>query len=127
MAAAAETSCRELASLLFIQRPETVFGRKVRYYTVLFRHAALVPRMAAASLLPLVRCSRPDLVIVSSEGRESYSWRLLLALHSPLAARLLADSSPTDGTISSLALPSVPHAAVQAMLACLARSVGSGC
>ena len=77
-------------------------------------------RMSPPSgLLPLIKCSRPDLILLSSDGQQSYTWRLLLALHSPWVASLLVSSGVTDCGLSCLSLPA-SHASVQALIASLA-------
>ena len=55
----------------------------------------------------LVRCSRPDLVLVSSEGKRISTWGILLAIKSPAMADLLIScSSPQSGLLAiSVPLP----------------------
>jgi hypothetical protein len=78
--------------------------------------------MTRASELPwlgeltaLVRAGRPDLLLVSSEGRRLPTWRLLLGLHSPLLAGLLRAAAPGTAAVS---LPA-PAATITALLAAL--------
>jgi len=75
--------------------------------------------MAGPGLVALIQCSRPDLVLVASDGQQSYTWRLLLALHSPWLSSLLVSSGVTDCGLSCLSIPA-PHTEVQALLASLA-------
>jgi len=70
-------------------------------------------------LLPLIQCSRPDLILLSSDGQQSYTWRILLAIHSPWVGSLLVSSGVTDCGLSCLSLPA-SHASLQALLASLA-------
>ena len=41
------------------------------------------------NLVSLIKLSPPDLIVVSLEGMKFPTWRLLLALHSPMLSNLL--------------------------------------
>jgi len=80
--------------------------------------------MAGPGLVALIQCSRPDLVLVASDGQQSYTWRLLLALHSPWLSGLLSSSNVTDCGLSCLSLPAL-HTDIQRLLAHISTSTTS--
>ena len=59
------------------------------------------------SLVNLIKLSPPDLMVVSLEGMKFPTWRLLLAMHSPLLANLMQTLRP------------LPYPSVSSMLASL--------
>ena len=70
------------------------------------------------NLAKLIKLSPPDLMVVSSEGMKFPTWRLLLAMHSPLVANLLQTLRPGDEGLLAITLP-LPYASVSSMLAIL--------
>ena len=57
------------------------------------------------TLVSLIKLSQPDLMVVSIEGMKFSTWRLLLALHSPLLAELLRTLKPSEEGILAISLP----------------------
>ena len=77
-------------------------------------------RVDLKRLVNLVKLSQPDLVVVSSEGMKFPTWRLLLAIHSPLLARLLQTLKPAEEGLLAISLP-LPFTTVSSMLAILSE------
>ena len=77
-------------------------------------------RVDLKRLVNLVKLSQPDLVVVSSEGMKFPTWRLLLAIHSPLLARLLQTLKPAEEGLLAISLP-LPCTTVSSMLAILSE------
>ena len=71
-------------------------------------------------LVSLIKLSQPDLMLVSSEGMKFSTWRLLLALHSPLLADLLQTSRPSEEGILAISLP-LSYTSVSSMLTILSE------
>ena len=69
-------------------------------------------------LVNLIKLSPPDLMLVSLEGMKFPTWRLLLALHSPMLANLLQTLRPGEEGLLAITLP-LPYIAVSSMLAIL--------
>ena len=71
------------------------------------------------NLVNLIKLSPPDLMVVSMEGMKFPTWRLLLAMHSPLMANLLVQTlRPGDEGLLAVTLP-LPFPSVSSMLASL--------
>ena len=70
------------------------------------------------NLVNLIKLSPPDLMVVSLEGMKFPTWRLLLALHSPMLANLLQTLRPGEEGLLAITLP-LPYASVSSMLAIL--------
>ena len=66
----------------------------------------------------LIKLSPPDLMVVSMEGMKFPTWRLLLAMHSPLLANLLQTLRPGEEGLLAITLP-LPYVSVSSMLAIL--------
>ena len=77
-------------------------------------------RVEMKNLVNLIKLSQPDVMIVSSEGMKFPTWRLLLALHSPLLARLLQTLKPAEEGLLAISLP-LPYTTVSSMLAILSE------
>ena len=73
------------------------------------------------NLVNLIKLSPPDLMVVSMEGMKFPTWRLLLAMHSPLLAKLLIQIlRPGDDGLLAVTLP-LPYSSVSSMLASLSE------
>ena len=72
------------------------------------------------NLVNLVKLSPPDLMVVSMEGMKFPTWRLLLAMHSPLLANLLQTLRPGEEGLLAVTLP-LPYPSVSSMLAILSE------
>ena len=73
------------------------------------------------NLVKLIKLSPPDLMVVSMEGMKFPSWRLLLAMHSPLLANLLIQTlRPGDDGLLAITLP-LPYSSISSMLASLSE------
>ena len=70
------------------------------------------------NLVNLIKLSPPDLMVVSLEGMKFPTWRLLLAMHSPLLASLLQTLRPGEEGLLAITLP-LPYTSVSSMLATL--------
>ena len=70
------------------------------------------------SLGNIIKLSPPDLMVVSIEGMKFPTWRLLLAMHSPLLANLLQTLRPGEEGLLAVTLP-LPYVSVSSMLAIL--------
>ena len=70
------------------------------------------------NLVNLIKLSPPDLMVVSMEGMKFPTWRLLLAMHSPLLANLLQTLRPGEEGLLAITLP-LPYISVSSMLAIL--------
>ena len=58
----------------------------------------------------LARCPRPDLVLVSCDGSQHLTWRLVLALYSPRMAELVLEAcSPGDPGLVAVSVPAPGH------------------
>jgi len=77
-------------------------------------------RVDLRNLVNLIKLSQPDVVVVSSEGMKFPTWRLLLAIHSPLLARLLQSFRPTEEGLLAVSLP-LTYTTVSSMLALLSE------
>ena len=67
------------------------------------------------NLANLIKLSPPDLMVVSLEGMKLPTWRLLLAMHSPLLANLLQTLRPGEEGLLAITLP-LPYLSVSSML-----------
>ena len=72
------------------------------------------------NLVNLIKLSPPDLMVVSMEGMKFPTWRLLLAMHSPLLANLMQTLRPSDEGLLAVTLP-LPYPSVSSMLASLSE------
>ena len=70
------------------------------------------------SLVNLIKLSPPDLMVVSMEGMKFPTWRLLIALHSPMLANLLQTLRPGDEGLIAITLP-LSYNSVSSMLTIL--------
>ena len=77
-------------------------------------------RVEMKNLVNLIKLSQPDVMIVSSEGMKFPTWRLLLAMHSPLLATLLQTFKPAEEGLLAISLP-LPYTTVSSMLAILSE------
>ena len=78
------------------------------------------------NLVSLIKLTQPDLMIVSSEGMKFSTWRLLLALHSPLLTELLHTLKPSEEGILAISLP-LPYTSVSSMLTILSEGGNLDC
>ena len=69
-------------------------------------------------LVNLIKLSPPDLMVVSMEGMKFPTWKLLLAMHSPMLAELLLEKS--DEGLLAVSLP-LAYPSVSSMLVIRAR------
>ena len=70
------------------------------------------------NLVNLIKLSPPDLMVVSMEGMKFPTWRLLLAMHSPLLANLMQTLRPSDEGLLAVTML-LPYPSVSSMLASL--------
>ena len=76
--------------------------------------------METKNLVNLIKLSQPDVMIVSSEGMKFPTWRLLLAMHSPVLARLLQAFKPAEEGLLAISLP-LSYSTVSSMLTILSE------
>ena len=69
-------------------------------------------------LVNLIKLSPPDLIVVSMEGMKFPTWKLLLAMQSPMLADLLLEKA--DEGLLAVSLP-LPYPSVSSMLAILSE------
>ena len=84
----------------------------------------MCPVTELKNLVSLIKLSQPDLMVVSIEGMKFPTWRLLLALHSPMLADLLVHTLiPADQSLVAITLP-LNYTSVSSLLATLGEGGG---
>ena len=84
----------------------------------------MCPVTELKNLVSLIKLSPPDLMVVSIEGMKFPTWRLLLALHSPMLADLLVHTLiPADQSLVAITLP-LNYTSVSSLLATLGEGGG---
>ena len=77
-------------------------------------------RVEMKNLVNLIKLSQPDVMVVSREGMKFPTWRLLLAMHSPLLASLFQTLKPAEEGLLAISLP-LSYTTVSSMLATLSE------
>ena len=105
-----------------LEQKKVSFDCRLKYIYIFLVQIYSVKMSAAVemkNLVKLIKLSPPDLMVVSMEGMKFPTWRLLLAMHSPLMANLLVQTlRPGDEGLLAVTLP-LPFPSVSSMLASL--------